>query len=210
LAVIDTKGLESYRTETTGHYRWLALLYALVEPLLIPLKKRIFGILSEASGPILDVACGRGTQGRMLALRGKAVAGIDLSRAMLRGASRKALPSGTLVLVEGDGTSLPFREETFAASLITLALHEMPREIALATLREMVRVTVSGGLLVVADFRESLPWIVEALLAPFEPPYFRAYTRLGLDEYLRAVGLKPQTLSFHLFGTVALTVSVKS
>ncbi|MDZ7794403.1 MAG: hypothetical protein U5P10_12155 [Spirochaetia bacterium] len=47
---------------------------------------------------------------------------------------------------------MSFSSESFAASMITFALHEKPKEIAQAIISEMIRVVQPGGHIILTDF----------------------------------------------------------
>ncbi len=112
--------------------------------------------LRGAQGWILDVATGTGdiaVEAIRQESNGRRVAGLDFSDPMLREARRKLqsknlLPS--VVLSLGDALFLPFRDETFSATLVAFGLRNiLEKEKALS---EMVRVTKQGGKVVVLEF----------------------------------------------------------
>jgi len=89
---------------------------------------------------VLDLAAGTGTSSEPFATRGAAVVPCDFSLGMLR-VGKRARP--TLPFVAGDGTRLPFADDTFDAVTISFGLRNIvdPE----AGLREMRRVTRPGG-----------------------------------------------------------------
>lgn len=120
---------------------------------------------------VLDVGSGTGT----LALRLKtvvgdqgSVVGIDASPEMIEIAEKKAQKQGaTIDFRLGLAEELPFDEAAFDRVTSTLVFHHLPDDVKLTSLREIRRVLVPGGRLVVADFASGsgpLPHRVLALV----------------------------------------------
>lgn len=109
-------------------------------------------ITTEAIAPkpgerILDLAAGTGTSSVPLADAGAEVTACDMSHGMLA-EGRKRYPQ--LDFVYGDGTDLPFEDDTFDAVTISYGLRNIAdTEKALS---EMRRVTKPGGRIIVAEF----------------------------------------------------------
>jgi demethylmenaquinone methyltransferase/2-methoxy-6-polyprenyl-1,4-benzoquinol methylase len=129
--------------------------------------------LRGTTGWILDLATGTGDVALEIIRQAngdRRVMGIDFSEAMIRGANRKVLRkglSGTLCLGLGDGVALPFRDNTFSASIIAFGLRNiLEKERALS---EMVRVTRAHGKVIVLEF--TLP--EKGLMKKLYPIYFR-------------------------------------
>ncbi|MDN4159789.1 demethylmenaquinone methyltransferase [Nocardioides abyssi] len=96
---------------------------------------------------VLDLAAGTGTSSQPFADRGATVVPCDFSLGMLR-VGKQARPH--LPFTAGDGTRLPFADDTFDAVTISFGLRNIVDP--LAGLREMRRVTKPGGRLVVCEF----------------------------------------------------------
>jgi len=96
---------------------------------------------------VLDLAAGTGCSSEPFAAHGATAVPCDFSVGMLR-QGRVDRPS--LPFVAGDGTRLPFLDETFDAVTISYGLRNFVDP--LAGLREMRRVTRPGGRLVVCEF----------------------------------------------------------
>ncbi len=96
---------------------------------------------------VLDLAAGTGTSSQPFADRGAWVVPCDFSLGMLDvgKAARPGLP-----FTAGDGTRLPFADDTFHAVTISFGLRNIVDPVA--GLREMRRVTRPGGRLVVCEF----------------------------------------------------------
>jgi demethylmenaquinone methyltransferase/2-methoxy-6-polyprenyl-1,4-benzoquinol methylase len=107
-------------------------------------------------GWILDIATGTGEvaiEALHPAGDRRKVVGLDFSEPMLRGAQRKIVKkkvSQQILLNLGDALTLPFRENTFGASMIAFGLRNiLVKEKALS---EMVRVTKEGGKVIILEF----------------------------------------------------------
>jgi demethylmenaquinone methyltransferase/2-methoxy-6-polyprenyl-1,4-benzoquinol methylase len=127
---------------------------------------------------VLDLAAGTGTSSQPFRDRGARVVPCDFSVGMLR-VGKRALPH--LPFVAGDGTRLPFADETFDAVTISFGLRNIVDPDA--GLRELLRVTRPGGRLVVCEF-SSPTW------APFRTVYLE-YLMKALPAVARAVSSSP-------------------
>lgn len=96
---------------------------------------------------VLDLAAGTGCSTEPLAALGATAIACDFSVGMLR-QGRQDRPE--VPFVAGDGTQLPFADDTFDAVTINYGLRNIVDP--LAGLREMRRVTRPGGRLVVCEF----------------------------------------------------------
>lgn len=96
---------------------------------------------------ILDLAAGTGTSSQPFADAGAYVVPCDFSLGMLQ-VGKEARPH--LPFTAGDGTKLPFADDTFDAVTISFGLRNIVDP--LAGLKEMRRVTRPGGRLVVCEF----------------------------------------------------------
>jgi demethylmenaquinone methyltransferase/2-methoxy-6-polyprenyl-1,4-benzoquinol methylase/phosphoethanolamine N-methyltransferase len=105
---------------------------------------------------VLDVGCGTGT----LALGLKAavgetgqVSGIDASPEMIEVATQKARKRHSeLDLRLAVAEDLPYDDASFDRVTSTLVFHHLPDDVKLTSLREIRRVLVPGGRVVVGDF----------------------------------------------------------
>ncbi len=127
---------------------------------------------------VLDLAAGTGTSSQPFADRGATVLPCDFSVGMLR-VGKAAKPH--LPFVAGDGTRLPFPDDTFDAVTISFGLRNIVDPDA--GLRELRRVTKPGGRLVVCEF-SSPTW------APFRTVYIE-YLMKALPAVARAVSSSP-------------------
>jgi demethylmenaquinone methyltransferase/2-methoxy-6-polyprenyl-1,4-benzoquinol methylase len=96
---------------------------------------------------VLDVGAGTGVSTEELGRSGAYAVGADLSIGMLR-AGRRTRP--VVPLLAGDALALPFADGTFDAVTISFALRNVVDTDG--ALRELARVTRTGGRLVVCEF----------------------------------------------------------
>lgn len=124
--------------------------------LLAPIKQRSYALMHIQPGQrVLDVGCGPGIDttalGQQVGCKGHVI-GVDYDTAMLAAADQYAAQAGVGAWVEhwqGDATALAFDSGQFdACRSERLFMHLSHPERALA---EMVRVTRSGGWIVVLD-----------------------------------------------------------
>jgi len=127
---------------------------------------------------VLDLAAGTGTSSQPFADRGATVLPCDFSVGMLA-VGKRAKPH--LPFVAGDGTRLPFADNTFDAVTISFGLRNIVDPDA--GLRELLRVTKPGGRVVVCEF-SSPTW------SPFRTVYLE-YLMKALPAVARAVSSSP-------------------
>jgi demethylmenaquinone methyltransferase/2-methoxy-6-polyprenyl-1,4-benzoquinol methylase len=109
-------------------------------------RRRIVKLLKGQR--VLDVCCGTGNLTAMLVAAGCQVTGVDSSTTMLSHARRKHIAAE---FKQMDATQLPFEHE-FDASVISLALHEMPPQAREKVWEGMRRAVRPGGRLIALDF----------------------------------------------------------
>lgn len=127
---------------------------------------------------VLDLAAGTGTSSEPFAERGAMVVPCDFSLGMLR-VGKQARPH--LPFTAGDGTQLPFADDSFDAVTISFGLRNIVDPVR--GLAEMLRVTRPGGRLVVCEFSHPT-W------APFRTVYLE-YLMKTLPAISRAVSSSP-------------------
>ncbi len=105
---------------------------------------------------VLDVACGGGNVVCALARVVNQATGIDMTPAMLERARRVALEQSLANVIwdQGQATSLPYADGTFSIVVTRFSFHHFIEP--LAALKEMVRVCVPGGRVLVADMHTSI------------------------------------------------------
>ncbi len=127
---------------------------------------------------VLDLAAGTGVSSVQFADAGATVVPCDFSVGMLKVGKAK---HPELPFVAGDGTQLPFADDTFDAVTISYGLRNIVDPVA--GLREMHRVTRPGGRIVIAEFSHPT-W------APFRTAYLE-YLMKALPTIARAVSSSP-------------------
>ncbi|NYG58857.1 demethylmenaquinone methyltransferase/2-methoxy-6-polyprenyl-1,4-benzoquinol methylase [Nocardioides daedukensis] len=127
---------------------------------------------------ILDLAAGTGTSSQPFADAGATVVPTDFSIGMLK-VGKQAKPR--LPFTAGDGTRLPFADDTFDATTISFGLRNIVDTVA--GLAEMQRVTKPGGRLVVCEFSHPTN-------GPFRAVYMN-YLMKALPSIARAVSSSP-------------------
>ena len=168
--------------ELESHYWWFVARRRLASRLLR------LGLPNIQKPRVLDLGCGTGAFAVELAEKADPV-GADMSRLALDFARSR----GLFVLVQADGSALPFRSATFDAAIGLDVFEHI--EADLAAMTECARVLRPGGVIVltVPAFR--------TLWGPHDVAlhHFRRYRRGEVRERLVAAGLSPIRLSYSVF-----------
>jgi len=148
---------------------------------------------------VLDVACGPGIVACALASVARHVTGSDLTPAMLEEA-RKLQHARGLTNVRwqlADATRLPFDDASSSLVVTRYSMHHMLDP--LAVLREMVRVCVPGGRILIADVTPApgKAAAFDALDRLRDPSHTHALPLSELEELGRAAGLTPHRQDFY-------------
>ncbi len=134
---------------------------------------------------VLEVAAGTCVCGRELAKKAAIVTCLDTTPEMLEVGKRyaKELNLYNMAYVLGDAANLPFLDETYDITVCRLAFHHIP-EVA-RPFSEMVRVTKSGGRVVVIDLEaaeESLRVTQDAIETMRDPSHARALSEQEMTD----------------------------
>lgn len=122
-------------------------------------KEMFLSLFDEAGcgGPVLDVGCGTGGNALLLARRGLAVAGVDISDKMLRIARDKAAKEGIQVdFLQADAGRIPFPDVSFGTVTCLLALEFTGNQEKV--IQEIHRVLRPSGCLILAILNRHSPW----------------------------------------------------
>ena len=176
--------LDKQPTDVQGMFDEVARRYDLTNDILsLGQDRRWRRDVIEAVDPqfgerVLDLAAGTGTSSEPFEERGAFVVPCDFSLGMLK-VGKQARPH--LPFTAGDGTRLPFADDSFDAVTISFGLRNIVDPVA--GLRELRRVTRSGGRLVVCEFSQPT-W------SPFRTVYIE-YLMKALPSVARAVSSSP-------------------
>jgi ubiquinone/menaquinone biosynthesis C-methylase UbiE len=169
------------RYEEDSTSRWLA-----------GLQEEALGALRlTAEDRFLDIGCGTGAAVREAASAVEQAVGIDLSPAMIQRARQLATSLSNTQFHEADAEHLPFGDGAFTAVLCTTSFHHYPDPSA--AIREMARVLVSGGRVVIGDGCSDRfgTRLLDLGLRTFQRSHVRFYRSRVLEAMLDAGGLSP-------------------
>ena len=126
-------------------------------------REQILDLAGVAAGDrMLDIGCGTGTTAIAAARRAEpgVVWGVDVSRAMLAAARRKAgarTLDKSLRFVAADAVELPFRDGMFDVATMVTVAHMLPPPDRRPALAEIARVLRPGGRLLIIDYGDARP-----------------------------------------------------
>lgn len=140
----------------------------LIEPLLLKAKNNVTRrVLRLKPKQLLEVGCGTCLQSLKIAQAGIKVVGVDISDKMFP--SALDIPDELTIQV-ADGTNLPFPDNSFDLTLISLALHEMAAEKRLPIVKELIRTLRPGGGVLIIDYDTAIKnssgltsWMIKAI-----------------------------------------------
>lgn len=181
-----------YNNNFFGKWAWL---YDFEKYIAFPLRLKAAQFLdAESKSKVIDVATGTGAQAYELAKLNLDVTGIDLSPEMLEQAKKKRKDFLMLKFQHADATEIPFKNNYFDYSSISLGLHDMPYDIGVLVLKEMKRVTKKDGQILIVDYMEPkkhpVAKISHLLVSLYETKNYKSFIKHGLDGILSEVGLK--------------------
>jgi len=154
----------------------------------------VFDLVGEIrSKRVLDVGTGDGTYAIEAALRGGVVTALDVEPEMLAAARTRATAHGVdIVLRRGRAEVLPFDDGSFDVVIAVTVLCFVPD--ARAAVREMARVLVPGGRLVLGELGRFSIWAAErrvrGWLGANTWRHARFWSRAGLGALVRDAGLR--------------------
>jgi len=202
-----------YYALTQKVFDFLAPFYNIMTLPLIRVRNQVVDIANADKGStILDVATGTGQQAFAFAKRGYEVTGVDLNKSMLEIARQHN--KGELVKFEiADATHLRFETNSFDVSCVSFALHDMPPKVRERVLLETVRVTKTGGTVVIIDY--DLPRnkvgrvLIFRLITLYEDGYYKQFMASDLDSLLMKSGMEVMERIPVLFGTGRILKGIK-
>jgi len=157
---------------------------------------------------VLDLCTGTGELALAFARQGAEVVGVDIARGMLKRAQTKS-PGSNLTWVEMDATELSFEAKSFDISLISLALHHMPKAVQLRVLRELRRVT-RKRIVIIEPHTPVNPrlftlWAIIASLLD-ESEYMHEWVRQDFTNTCHTAGLKVNFVQVTSIGLHRITL----
>ena len=156
---------------------------------------------------VLDLGCGDGTTALPAAGLGANVVGVDIARNLVEAGNKRAAEQGltNLKFREGDATNLeglPDKEFDLVISIFGAMFAPKPFDVA----KEMVRVTKSGGRIVMGNWIPNDPTLVAQILkissnhTPPPPEGFISPMTWGIEnnviERFGAAGIPKEKISF--------------
>ena len=169
-------------------------------PFIQATAKRYFDLweerLTKPGAWLLDIGCGTAIHSWRFA-RQRTLIGFDISRKAIRKANEQARAAGLLATTTfyvGDGSSLPFRDESFQYVQTGGVLHHLPDPGA--ALREIFRVLAPGGLHYAVENNRSAFRAVFDLLMKVRPLWIEEagamplFTRADVDGWTRGLPVR--------------------
>lgn len=204
ITIMDIK--QQHTRYSVEWFKRLAPVYDLVEIFVASLRKKVAKKVNKQKAKILDVACGTGNQSIAFANHNHRVVGIDLSPDMLRYAKKKVKSNHDIIFVCGDATEISYPDAYFDVSSISFGLHDMPEEIGIMILREMIRTTKPNGQIIIVDYHKPknkiIAWFGLRMAKLWESKYYDHFMGVGLNYYLDKVGLTAINKETYLLGNV--------
>jgi demethylmenaquinone methyltransferase/2-methoxy-6-polyprenyl-1,4-benzoquinol methylase len=181
--------------------------YNLISLPFIAVRSKVVLLSGAKEGNIvLDVCTGTGSQAFAFGKLGCDVIGMDLSEDMLKIAEKRNRYNNVKFGI-ADAARLPFENKQFDFSVISLALHDMPRQARDQTLQEMKRVSRK---MIVVDFnasRSRLGRFAQVFFPPrYKSKYYRDFARQDLKELLQRHDLKVIRESYGLVKIIKILV----
>lgn len=156
---------------------------------------------------VLDLGCGDGTTALPAAKAGADVLGVDIARNLVEAGNRRAAEAGltNCTFQQGDATSLqPIPDGAFDMAISIFGAMFAPRPFDVA--KEMVRVTRSGGRIVMGNWIPNDPTLVAQILrissayTPPPPEGFVSPMTWGVEsnvvERFGGAGIPPDRIAF--------------
>jgi demethylmenaquinone methyltransferase / 2-methoxy-6-polyprenyl-1,4-benzoquinol methylase len=188
------------------YYDWLDLVIAKV-------RRDFVRFVGPQSGTrILDAATGTGKQAFAFADLGSLITGIDLSPDMLSIAHSKNCFRNVAFAI-GDAAELPFKDDSFDLSVMSFALHCMPLNVRIKTVRELKRVTHPSGKVAFVDY--GLPTkrlrrqIIYRTISLYETAHWQEFVCSDFESLLGGEGLRIENQRHFLFDSMRMILCAR-
>lgn len=152
-----------------------------------PLKR-----LVPKNAKILDVGCGTGrlTHFVALAMPQATVTALDPSEPYLAAAKRFNKGMKNVRFQLGFAEEKRFAANSFHAVYSAFLMHELPRSIRRALLKEMIRVVKPGGAIIFLDSiqtgdRKEFDWALKRFPVDFHEPFFADYSKDKMENWIK-------------------------
>ncbi len=196
--------------EDSSEGRFAFLYDFFFDSLLQRVRMKNFRLLQKSgSKKILDIGCGTGSQLQFFSKQGLELTGIDSSSSMLKVAQRKKIPHATFF--NKDILHNDFSDGYFDCAIITLVLHANNKKTISAILREAIRLTRNGQIIITDyDYGQGFKGYLASLLIRIIESLAKSTHRRGYFEFMRRGGLEKILLKEGYTPTVVATFYGKS
>lgn len=172
--------------------------------ILPPLKE-----CAPSNGRFLEIGCGAGSATRAVAetFPDAFITALDLSSPYLKIAQENLRKLSRVNFMQGDGTQLDFKDQTFDAVFSVYLLHELPQAERVQVLTEAWRVLKPGGVLVFADSLQldddpELNWALERFPKIYHEPFYMNYIKDDLKDRMKSITQVEPSQDFAVFTKV--------
>jgi len=163
----------------------------------LPQLHEIFRGRDQRQLRLLDIGCGTG---RFLDFVKQAwprlpAIGLDMSEAYVREARQHLARWSRIGLIVGDGTRIPYADESQDAVTSIFMFHELPPKVRRAAFREFGRILKPGGRLVLVDSlqrgdKPDYEGLLDLFPQNFHEPYYTSYLEEDFGAIARACDLQ--------------------
>lgn len=158
----------------------------------------------KSAGRLLDVGCGTGRHILELSRYEGTFVGLDMAdedlkkmRYLLALAAQEGRLMANVHIAQGDGMSLPFKDDEFDQVICTETLEHVDDDEAM--LRDLIRVLRPGGVLVVSvpdEYSERLLWRLSPRYRTAPGGHVRIYRRKQIKGLLKEHGAEPYSVQY--------------
>ena len=201
-------------TQAQNHFYDGWIYRNLLDPSLRGIRIRISRLIPENS-TVLDVGCGTGDQLFFISKQIKSGLGVELSEAMINTcqeqARKREITNCEFLLADASNLT-NMENQTFDYTMTSMVIHEMPEEVRMPVLKEMMRI---GKQLILVDWIYPQPplmkkfstHLVERIAGKAHYAGFRSFMRQGgMPALIKTLGLDVVENQITGKGTIQLWV----